>query len=1771
MEPNESRRQLSKEFKDQRRGYYSERITNLDETKEEYGSGTVKRPSYAWKMQTEKYTPVVTHLTPPIRPLFLAPAERWMTIEDENDILFPVQTLKPKVQLQHKVGAKELPRKVEIERRRRDYASKDINEILTHLGIQKAQLIPVDVLQELTNYNHARLYKRQNYLPLELFDDEEYDDRTASDWMDVGYLEGVRHPMPAKAFLPTPVQKLDKQKSNDLNSLYSWINVAVANYEKKRKLFTVLTLDGEQNVFKIPRIYLLFFAEDPYKFGIRISSAIKLRDECENLIRYELYLDCCSLEGIDEIDQSYLEPITKQATRNYEIKIKDPLFNDWLIKEIRTNHKRAMCELRFRKVVRDNPHKFNFMTLPERTLEKEVALDKKGKIDTSMENFEGVRDFIHWYILYVIPESYAAIQCVVIECQKVHAMSLFITGYGKYVSLSEFHSIQSRQANNIITYLRTLWLENITHGIRMSLRDVGKGWYNLNIKSWNVYEVSKMKRLLELTKFHMQYALTVLVSVSLTMLVNLCETPCQCCLKVADDMVWGEDLINTQFHPSTAPVFSISLLLGDDGPYYDTNPDNFSVTLLNLLNTSITQLHFIKQIEPSLLPTLTWANDLFLSSVGLLHPFVIELRNRLEAGYLKAIIPLKAYGKEYTKYMDLYRLDNAAYVQAFKEEDHITSEIRDEIATQFAYKEELERTIPLNIPIGPFLVSLKTTKGFLVDKRQDLAKKLLDMFAARMKRFMDILSDDFKKIYLKLLVKPGCIEDIFELREWMETVPTLMKGLEELSRRYVMEYEIFNEFFYSIKDDDFQVKWDVIGWPYKISRTIDKITEFLLEETEKFKKLQGEDEIELNDRIDGFAAEVVKYEKEKDIDNLETIAINIAKLWKNMEIAKEKAQLLNRRQKLFQQPAVPFHNLLRLMKEFEPYKTLWLNAEKWYTMHSIWMDNPLITVDRSIIEDTVIDIYKTSQKLIRTFAESPPHQEIAIMIRDAAEEFKPYVPLIQAIRNPGLKPRHFEAINEKTSAKIPWGTDTLTFAQCIRGGAFKHADVIVSMSDAAAKEYAIEDSLRKMAEAWESVNLELLPYKDTGTFIMKLAEEYLQQLDDHILQTQQISFSPFKVAFEEQLTTWESKLHLMSDVIELWNELQKSWMYLEPIFTSDDINKQLPYEAKKYNSMERIWRKLMKMANENPQAITFCPDNMLLSSLKECLDLLEIVEKGLSEYLETKRQAFPRFYFLSDDELLEILAQSKNPLAVQPHLKKCFESISMLTFEDDLKMTIMHSSDGESVPLNPALYPEGNVENWMLGVEASMQNAVRTQIQSGLKALTPKTNRSEWVLNWPGQIVIAGSQTFWTANVSQAIRVHKLPEYTKELLYYLDDLRALVKGTLSRLHREIITALIVIEVHARDVTQQLLELNIQNENDFEWISQLRYYWVRDHDLKVRAVNAEFPYGYEYLGNSGRLVITPLTDRCYLTLTGALHLNFGGAPQGPAGTGKTETTKDLGKAMAIQTVVFNCSDQLDYLAMGKFFKGLASSGAWACFDEFNRIDIEVLSVIAQQVSNIQKAQKAKMDRFFFEGVDLQLKLSCAVFVTMNPGYAGRTELPDNLKSLFRPVAMMVPNYTLIAEISLFSFGFSDARVLANKITTTFKLSSEQLSSQDHYDFGMRAVKTVIAVAGNLKRERPKMDERQIVLRALRDANVPKFLKDDLILFNGIVSDLFPRMKEEAVDYGILQESIKKIIVKHGLEDVKEYVAKVIQLYETTVVRHGLMIVGPTGSGKTEKVL
>lgn len=255
---------------------------------------------------------------------------------------------------------------------------------------------------------------------------------------------------------------------------------------------------------------------------------------------------------------------------------------------------------------------------------------------------------------------------------------------------------------------------------------------------------------------------------------------------------------------------------------------------------------------------------------------------------------------------------------------------------------------------------------------------------------------------------------------------------------------------------------------------------------------------------------------------------------------------------------------------------------------------------------------------------------------------------------------------------------------------------------------------------------------------------------------------------------------------------------------------------------------------------------------------------------------------------------------------------------------------------------------------------------------------------WPGQVVLAISQIYWTTEVEEAIGDYEqngLEEYTKKLQSQIEDIVMMVRKPLEDQVRITLKALVVMDVHARDVVRDLANKGIQNAADFDWTAQLRFYWETFEGVKntlvVKMVTAEIKYSYEYLGNSARLVITPLTDRCYRTLLGAKYLNYGGAPEGPAGTGKTESVKDLAKAIAIQCVVFNCSDGLDYLAMAKFFKGLAQSELGAVSMNSTELILRCFPSlpsrfkVSNMLSKTRKRRPSFLKKLSLESTDLAL--------------------------------------------------------------------------------------------------------------------------------------------------------------------------------------------------------
>ncbi|KAK9812825.1 hypothetical protein WJX72_004356 [[Myrmecia] bisecta] len=1086
---------------------------------------------------------------------------------------------------------------------------------------------------------------------------------------------------------------------------------------------------------------------------------------------------------------------------------------------------------------------------------------------------------------------------------------------------------------------------------------------------------------------------------------------------------------------------------------------------------------------------------------------------------------------------------------------------------------------------GLYIVRCQAVKEQLASAAEGTARALLDQIRATLRSSNERVCECYQEMTTELAKVSHSSEEVLALKKYISRCQSEQDRLREEIAGNKARDDFLEAYRFAVPEEDFEVAMRAYEWPKKMVAIMKDAIGKANGEHRDFESALKKRRKDFADLLDKYQAEVDKYEARAEMARRDEIASQVTTLSENLKQAAEEADQINVQEKLFGWATTKYGQVAKMIAKLEPYTALWTLAARFYDKYAGWMSGPFSKLAPEEVEGEVSDAFRKVYKLTKVFGDNPACEAAAKVAEECKAKiasFQELLPLVNAICNAGLRERHWTTIAELVGLEIR-PDEVTSLRRLLDYGIQESVAEIAEISDHASREWSIEKALNKMTEDWKGLALELAEWKATGTYILRGGplDEAQALLDDHLIKSQAMAASPFAKAFADEIVPWERKLSRLQSILDQWLTCQGKWLYLEPIFGSEEIMKQIPREGTAFREMDATWRRIMTKVKEQPIILQVAGFPNLLEDLQRCNSQLDIVEKGLNDLLDTKKMAFPRFFFLSNDELLEILAEAKEPTNVQPFVKKCFEAVKEFRFEASGDISGMVSIEGEKIEWVESVRPSssGAVEVWMGEVEGVIKRTLHKLAGEALAAYAT-TERSTWILQWPGQLVLNCSQVYWTREVTDAIRsggARGLAAYAGKCTTELNKIVSLVRGQLTSLERATCGALVVIDVHARDVVQQMAADKVESEKDFKWESQLRYYWEH-HDappsgvspqetLMVRMINADALYGYEYLGNSGRLVITPLTDRCYRTLIGAIHMNLGGAPAGPAGTGKTETTKDLSKALAIQCVVFNCSDGLDYKAMGKFFKGLACSGAWACFDEFNRIELEVLSVVAQQVLTIQRAKAAKVRTFVFEGVDLRLVPTCNVFITMNPGYAGRSELPDNLKALFRDVAMMVPDYGMIAEIMLYSYGYLDARSMARKLVQTYRLCSEQLSSQDHYDYGMRAVMSVLRAAGNLKREFTEEAEDVLMLRAINDVNLPKFLDQDVPLFNGILSDLFPGVALPRVDYDNLRAAIKDNCIAQGLQPLESFIIKTIQLYEMIIVRHGLMLVGQSFGMKT----
>ena len=1110
---------------------------------------------------------------------------------------------------------------------------------------------------------------------------------------------------------------------------------------------------------------------------------------------------------------------------------------------------------------------------------------------------------------------------------------------------------------------------------------------------------------------------------------------------------------------------------------------------------------------------------------------------------------------------------------------------------------EVERVSSVHV-IGALSLNTGRLKGSLADECNRWKIKYSEYLHARAKTELESLTEYTRVTMGKLSRK---VDDFDSLGFMMN----LLREVREKESCIDMEIEPVMEMYKMLEDylPSGFMEEEEIDNKTVLRSNWKKLVTLALARTDELSKTQVGFKRDLVKDVAHFKTDVVQFRRDfvdsgpmvQGLAPMEAVD-RLSRFKEELEIRERKFDLYKSGEVLFALKHQEYPDLEQTKKDVKIASQLFdLFMDVIRTINE-WKLMPWMSVAANVDEMTdAMEAYAARCKnLPRRLREYDSHAQLQKQIDD----FQALLPLLKELSKESIKSRHWDEVMKVCDTELDViGNSEFKLESLVDADLVSVADDIEEITDGADKQLKIEQQLHEIKEQWDRQEFSFQQWKDRGIYILKATPLVMEELEEAQMNLQTMltmrHVAPFRNLAHELL----GQLSDTSDTLERWVKVQLMWCALESVFTGGDIAKQMPRETRKFAKVDKDWAKVMTKASECRNVVSCCADELLRNSLPTMYGELERCQKSLEGYLEQKQNAFPRFYFVSNAKLLIILSQGSDPLAMNEYYENVFDAIQYVEHDPDDKTIIrkFHGSGGEGHEVVDFIRPVkavGNIENWLMTLLKTKQETLKekarecaagvSQVQTDLTCLRPLVDNSI------AQFALLAVQIMWTYETQTALeqcRTKKdaMKENCQRQMQVLSEMSTWCLQDLgTKVNRKKIETLVTIHVHQRDIAQELMQLvrsrKVQDANDFDWLKQARFYWrpssgddvSNDGATVVSITDVDFNYQYEYLGSKERLVVTPLTDKCYITLAQALGMYFGGAPAGPAGTGKTETVKDLGNSLGIFVVVTNCTDQMKYTDCAKIFKGLCQGGLWGCFDEFNRITLPVLSVVAQQVLAIQNAKKQGLQVFQFPGdpQNVVLQKVCSFFITMNPGYAGRQELPENLKALFRGVAMMTPDFQIIKKVKMCSVGYTDFDLLSAKFFTLYATCKEQLSNQRHYDWGLRNILSVLRTMGATKRDNLDSSEAMLVYRTVRDMNLSKLVAQDVPLFLSLLADLFPGMAPPSKgEYPEEEAILRKVVERHGLVYHEDWVRKTIQLFETTRVRHGVMMVGPPGGGKS----
>ncbi|ESO89151.1 hypothetical protein LOTGIDRAFT_229063 [Lottia gigantea] len=987
--------------------------------------------------------------------------------------------------------------------------------------------------------------------------------------------------------------------------------------------------------------------------------------------------------------------------------------------------------------------------------------------------------------------------------------------------------------------------------------------------------------------------------------------------------------------------------------------------------------------------------------------------------------------------------------------------------------------------------------------------------------------------------------------------------------------------------DELREKWQ------ELIELADQVREVLLKER------RGAFEQELDKQVKTFVVEVIQFRNAFDAQGPAVPGIPPAEAVSRLQDFQNrytqydaKRKTLDSVSKLFGIPCKPFPELDKTGEELDLLSQLYGLFQKFIKFDNkfrdtLWADVDLeaASMETETYWDECLalpsklkdwDAYNDLKTKLQTYLEVFP------LLHNLASKKKDEHFQLTEIRN-----RHWLQVMQVTGSSFQLEANVFKLCHLLDIELIKYKSEIEDICRGASRELELEIKMRQTEEEWTEQVLNFEHYKKRGPMYLDKAftERLLEQLEDAQALLAGMLTSRYIGPLRDEAASWAEKLKEVAEVLELWLEVQDVWQYLEAVFSNSLAVKELPQEAKRFSRIDKGWTKMMKRAFDTRNVLQCCyggevPKGVVLRHMQE---ELEICFKSLVIYLDNKRKAFPRFYFVSDTILLSILSRPNDLESVRPHLRSIFSQIhdvklekcgdnnndddsdevlssgrktsprtrtpsiisplsartntppkidkrlaqvhslnpaslqnipTMLPSEglvDDviiMDAKAVHSSDGETLILQDQVTLTDGVESWLYKLKESVGKTLHQMNLSIINDCNSGIAMDEWASKYPAQVCRMGMLYHWTKECETGISevkydrkalqgtLRKYVSHTSKLSSILS--RGAWKGideAMLPVHKGRLECMVAQSLFLRDILENLSSRKLREVTDFEWRRSIRCYLHPVDDKPeplIWILDNSYDYGNEFYGSDIGVALTPLTERCFLTMSQALKQYHGSSITGPVGVGKTETVKGLANILGNFLGMFHCSTTFNPGSLGKIVQGLAMDGCWGCFDEAQNLNSEAIAVLmecAQKVllslrssiltTSLMEGQDSYgrtgckytvlslrssiLTTSLMEGQDIYIKTTVGLFMTVNPDVTPpRCSLPNELRSSFRTVSLIRPDIGQILKCKCSALGFRAPGILANRLKVLSELVKDQLPHEFHYHF------TISSLVGVLKR-------------------------------------------------------------------------------------------------------